>query len=30
MLAGASESFQQNMGAFQELDQVGLLKGESK
>ena len=30
MLAGASESFQQNQGAFQELDQVGLLKGETK
>ncbi|KAL7416993.1 thiamine diphosphate-binding protein [Mrakia frigida] len=30
MLAGASETFQQNQGAFQELDQVGLLKGETK
>jgi len=26
LLAGSSESFQQDMGAFQELDQVGLLK----
>jgi hypothetical protein len=26
LMAGSSESYQQNMGAFQELDQVGLLK----
>lgn len=26
LLAGSSESYQQDMGAFQELDQVGLLK----
>lgn len=27
LLAGSSESHQQNMGAFQELDQVSLMKG---
>jgi 2-hydroxyacyl-CoA lyase 1 len=26
LMAGSSESYQQGMGAFQELDQVGLLK----
>ena len=26
LLAGSSESYQQGMGAFQEMDQVGLLK----
>lgn len=30
MLAGASESFQTNQGAFQEMDQVSFLKGETK
>ena len=30
MLAGASESFQANQGAFQEMDQVSFLKGETK